>query len=60
MRSHPVGLDVCFLDSPFVYFHTSCVQTAKAPARLRGCASLPEPLLVTYVTVCDKYHNLMS
>ena len=49
MRSHPVGLDVWFLVRSFVYFHTSCVWTAKALARLRGCGRL-----------CDKYHNLMS
>ena len=41
MRSHPVG--------PFVYFHTSCVRTAKALARQRGCAGLPEHSLVAYV-----------
>ena len=34
MRSHPVGLDVWFLVWPFVYFHSSCVRTAKAMARL--------------------------
>ena len=33
MRSHPVGLDVWFLVRPFVYFHTSCVRTAKALAK---------------------------
>ena len=49
MRSHPVGLDVWFLVGPFVYFHTSCVRTAKALARLRGCAGSPEPSLVAYV-----------
>ena len=49
MRSHPVGLDVWFLDAPFVYFHISCVQTAKALVRLRGCAGSPEPSLVAYV-----------
>ena len=49
IRSHPVGLDVWFLVGPFVYFHTSCVWTAKAPARLRGCAGSPEPSLVAYV-----------
>ena len=38
-----VGLDV------FVYFHTSCVLTAKALARLRGCTGSPEPSLVAYV-----------
>ena len=48
MRSHPVGIDVRLLVRPFVYFHTSCVQTAKALARLRGCAGSPEPSLVAY------------
>ena len=33
---------------PFVYFHTSCVRTAKALARLRGCTGSPEPSLVPY------------
>ena len=55
MRRNPVGLDVWFLGGLFVFFHTSCVRTVKAPARLRGCAGSPEPLLVAY-----KYHNLMS
>ena len=49
MRSHPVGLDVWFFGRPFVYFHTSCVRTAKALARLWGCAGSPEPSLVAYV-----------
>ena len=49
IRSHPVGLDVWFLAGPFVYFHTLCVRTAKALARLRGCAGSPEPSLVAYV-----------
>ena len=49
MRSQSVGLDVWFLVRPFIYFHTSCVRTAKALARLRRCAGSPEPLLVTYV-----------
>ena len=48
MRSHPVGLDVWLLVWPFIYFHSSCVRTAKALARLRGCASSPEPALVAY------------
>ena len=47
--SHPLGLDVWSLVRPFVYFHTSCVQTTKALARLRGCAGSPEPSLVTFV-----------
>ena len=38
MRSHPVGLDVWCLVGPFVYFHISCVRTAKALATLRECA----------------------
>ena len=49
MHSHPVGLDVWFLVGPILYFHTSCVRAAKALARLCGCASSPEPSLVTYV-----------
>ena len=49
MRNHPVWLDFWFLDGPFVYFHTSCVRTAKAMARLRGCTSSPEPSLVAFV-----------
>ena len=49
MRSHPVRLDVWLLVGHFVYFHTLCVRTAKALARLRGCAGWPEPSLVTYV-----------
>ena len=52
MPSHPVGLHVSFLVGPFVYFHTSCVRTAKALARLRRWA-FPGHL-------CAKYHNLMS
>ena len=49
MRSYPVGLYVWFLVGPFVYFHTSCVRTAKALARLPGCAGLHVPSLVAYV-----------
>ena len=49
MRSHPVGQDVWFLVGPFVCFHTSCMQTATAQARLRGCKGSPEPSLFTYV-----------
>ena len=49
IRSHPVGLAVWFLVGSFVYFNTSCVRTAKALARLRGCASSTEPSLVAYV-----------
>ena len=49
MCNHPVGLDIWLLVGPFVYFHTLCVQTAKALARLRGCAGSPEPSLVACV-----------
>ena len=49
MRSHPAGLDFWFLVRPFTYFHTSCVRTAKALVRLRGCAGSPVPSLVAYV-----------
>ena len=49
MRSHPMELDVWFLVGPFVYFHTSCVRTAKALVRLRGYAGSREPSLVAYV-----------
>ena len=46
---HPLGLDVWFLVGPFVYFHTSCVRTAKAQPSLHKCAGSPEPSLVAYV-----------
>ena len=49
MHSLPVGLDVWLLVSPFIYFHTSCMRTAKSLARLRGCVGSPEPSLVAYV-----------
>ena len=48
MRSHPVRLDVRCLVGHFIYFHTLCVRTAKALARLRECAGSPEPSLVAY------------
>ena len=48
MCRHPVRLDVWFLVGPFVYFHTLCVRTAKALARLRGWTGSPEPSLVAY------------
>ena len=43
MSRHSVGLDIWFLVGPFVYFHTSCVRTAKA------AETPPEPSLVAYV-----------
>ena len=45
MRSHS---DVWFFVRSFVYFYSSCVRSAKALARLRGCAGSPEPSLVAY------------
>ena len=51
MCCHPVGLDVWFLVWSIVDFHTSCVRTAKAQARLRGWAGSPEPSLVAYVMI---------
>ena len=44
-----VGLDALFSAGPFVYFHTSCVRTAKALERLRGFAGSPEPSQVAYL-----------
>ena len=43
------GLDVRLLVGLFVYFHTSCVRTAKALVKLRVCAGSTEPSLVAYV-----------
>ena len=58
MRSYSVGIDAWLLVGSFVYSHTSCVRTAKALARLCGCADSPEPSLVAHVV--GKCHNLMS
>ena len=49
MGSHPTGLDVWFLVWLFIYFHTSCVRTVKALARLHGCTGSPEPSLLACV-----------
>ena len=54
MWSHPVGPDVWFSVRPFVYFHTSCVRTAKAQAKLRRLA------WAFAGGLCDKYHNIRS
>ena len=54
MPSSPLGLHVWFLVKPFVYFHTLCVRTVKALARLRSLA------WAFAVRLCDKYNNLMS
>ena len=50
MCSNPLGLHIWFLVRPFVYFHTLCVQTVKALAKLRRCkcAVSPEPSLFAY------------
>ena len=62
MRSNPLGLHVWALVRPFVYYHTLCVRTAKALARLRGCAVLPEPSLFafaisTIISWAGSYNN---
>ena len=49
MRSQP-SCGARFLVGPFVYFHTSCVRTAKAQVSLRGSAGSPESSLVADVT----------
>ena len=50
MRSQFSGARcLIFLVGPIIYFHTSCVRTATALARLRECAGSPEPPLVAYV-----------
>ena len=56
-------VDVWFLVRPFVYFHISCMRTAKALAKLRRCAGLPEPSLVAYarstiISWAGSYKNL--
>ena len=47
-RSNPLSLHVWLLVRPFVYFHTLCVRTAKALARLGRCEVSPEPSLFAY------------
>ena len=49
MHNHPVRLDVWYLIGPFSYFHTLCLQIAKALVRLSRCAGTPDPSLVAYV-----------
>ena len=62
IRNHPEGLDVWCLVALFVYFHISCLRTAKAVARLRGCAGSPEPSLVAYVisTITSWFGSFIS
>ena len=54
IRGHPVGPGDWCLVGPFVYFYTLCMRTAKALARLPGCAGLPELSLAG--SLCDKFH----
>ena len=49
MCSHPVGLNVWFLVGPFIYFHTSCVRTAKALVETARMHRLTWASLVAYV-----------
>ena len=62
MRSHPMGLHVWPLVGLFVYFLSSCVRTAKALVRLRGCAGSPEPSLLAYVisTITHELAHIQS
>ena len=61
LHSHPMRLYVWFLVRLIIYFHTSCVRTAKALERLRGCAGTDvQARLCLRCRLCDKYHNLMS
>ena len=48
MRSNPLGLHVWFSVRPFIYFHTLCLQTAKALVRLGGCAVSAKSSLFAY------------
>ena len=58
MCNHPVEVDAQVFVGPFIYFHSSCVRTAKEgsgeTAQMRRLASASAGRL------CDKYHNLMS
>ena len=54
IRSHPVGRDVWFLVEPFVYFHTSCMRTAKALAKI---AQMRRLAWASDGPLCDKCHN---
>ena len=55
MRSNPLGLHIWFLVWPFVYFHTLCVRTAKAQARLRICAN-SKGSSVSSITLWNLFH----
>ena len=56
MLSHPVGLDVWFLVGPFVYFHTSCVNS-EGPGNTAWMCRLAWAFTGR---LCDKYHNLKN
>ena len=56
LRYFPSSANSCFKRAyaaiqslRLLYFHTSSVRTAKALARLRGCADSPQPSTVAYV-----------
>ena len=56
MRSHPLGLDVWFFAGPFVFFHTSCVNSEGS-----GETALMRRLTWAFAGhLCDKYYNFMS
>ena len=46
-----MGLDNWFLVGPFIYFHTSCVRTAKALAKLGGLSLRWSPLISTIISL---------
>ena len=57
IRSHPVGLDVCFFCWTlrlFSYFMCANIEGSGVTARMRRLAWAVAGRL------CDKYHNLMS
>ena len=65
MHSHPAGIDVRFLVGPFVYFHSSCVRTVKAFAKLCGCAGSPLslrwlPVISTIISWAGSYTITLS
>ena len=47
--SHPSTARCLIFCRTLCLFHTLCVRTAKALARLRGCTGSPEPSLIAYV-----------
>ena len=49
-----MGLEIRVLVQVFLYPHTSCMQAAKALARLHGCVGLPESWLLA--DECNAIH----